>query len=360
MLKKAAALFLVGVSIAIWVGCGTTSSHYLYAAIPTLNQIVAFREDPISGVLTPLAGSPFAAGTDVHSIAIHPSKKFMYAANSFDSTISLFTIDNFGALTEVTPRTATGTSPRFIVMDPAGSFLYVGNIGENGSLWSYSIDSSSGALTQVGTFQLGTIPLNMAVLPSTGAVLYVTGAGSGGSQGFIEVLGLTAGVATSFKLVTQVGGVNPDGLAIDPGGKYLYVANSAPDNSISAFAISSSDGSLTELSGSPLGETYASPVALLVDKSDKYLYVANEGSANVAAYSIASTGGLTLLTNSPFGTSSQPAFIATDPSGTHLFVGNQISGATIESFSLDSGNGTLTEVQTYSVGNAPTSIAVTP
>jgi len=95
-----------------------------------------------------------------------------------------------------------------------------------------------------------------------------------------------------------------------------------------------------------------------VDNSGKYLFVANEGSNNVAGYSIDSDGGLTILTNSPFGTNSQPSFIASDPGGNYLFVGNQASGAMIQSFNLATSSGTLTTVQSYSVGNAPTSIAV--
>ncbi len=76
MLKKAAALFLVCASMATWIGCGSTSSKYLYAAIPASNQIVIFREDPNSGVLTQLAGSPVTAGQAVQALAIHPSGKY--------------------------------------------------------------------------------------------------------------------------------------------------------------------------------------------------------------------------------------------------------------------------------------------
>lgn len=352
MLKKAAALFLIGASIAMWVGCGTTSSRYLYAAIPAGNQLVAYREDPNSGVLTPLAGSPITAGPAVQSIVIHPSKKFLYAANSGESDVSLFTMSSDGALTEVTPRTVVGTSPTLLVMDSAGSLLYVANSGSN-SISVFSVDAGSGALTAVGSaFPIGITPLNMKLSPS-GNVLYVTGAGS--PAGFIEVFSLNAGAPTFLQLVQP--GANPYGLAIDPSGAHLYTANTG-DNSISEFTINP-DGSLTELSGSPIGESFSTPLALLVDNSGKYLYVANEGSSNLAAYGIGTDGGLSLLTNSPFGTGSQPSFITSDPSGKYLFVGNQ-SGPVIQSFSLDGSSGTLTSVATYSVGNAATSIAVTP
>jgi len=150
-------------------------------------------------------------------------------------------------------------------------------------------------------------------------------------------------------------GTNPYGLAIDPSGAHLYVANLG-DNSISEFTIGS-NGVLAQISGSPLGESFSAPVSLLVDPSGKYLYVANEGSSNIAAYTIASGGSLTTLSNSPFTTGSQPSFIAADPSGKYLLVGSQSGG--IQVFGLNSSNGTLTSVATYSAGNTPTSIAVT-
>ena len=354
MLKKAAALFLLGTSLAIWVGCTTNSSRYLYAAIPASNQIVAYREDPNSGVLTVLTGSPITAGQGVQSIVIHPSKKFLYAANSGTSNISIFTISSNGALTQTGTPTQVGTSPTLLAMDAAGSFLYVANSASD-DISAFSIDAGSGALTAVAApFPTGITPLNMKLAPS-GNVLYVTGFGS---PGYIEVFTLNAGIATLLQVVQP--GTNPYGLAIDPSGAHLYTANTG-DNSISAFTIGT-DGSLTPISGFPLGEAYFAPLALLVDNSGKYLYVANSAasSSNLAAYGIGSDGGLTLLSNSPFTTAKAPSFITSDPSGKYLFVGNQQSTFAIQSFSLDGSTGTLTSVNTYTVGGTPTSIAVTP
>lgn len=356
MLKKAAALLLVWAAIATWVGCGKTSNRFLYAAVPGANELFAYREDPNSGILTALSGSPITAGTGVQSVAIHPSNKFLYAANSGSSDISLFTIASSGALTEVTPRTLAGVAPTLLAMDSAGSFLYVANSGTN-NISVFSIDSGSGALTEVETaFPVGLSPLNMKLSPS-GNMLYITGSTGLGQPGIIEAFSLSAGVPTVVPGSPFFTGSNPYGLAIDPSGAHLYTANAAPDNSISEFTINA-DGSLTELSGSPIGEAFSGPIALLVDNSGKFLFVANEGSNNLGAYAVGTDGGLTLLTNSPFITGTQPSFIASDPSGKFLFVGNQSSPA-IQSFSLDD-TGTLTSVATYSVGNTPTSIAITP
>ena len=97
-----------------------------------------------------------------------------------------------------------------------------------------------------------------------------------------------------------------------------------------------------------------------IDKSGKYLYVANsQSSGNLAAFSIGSDGGLTLLASSPFATGSQPNFITGDSGGNYLFVGNQ-STPVVQSFSLDASTGTLTSVSSYPVPGTPTSIVITP
>jgi len=116
---------------------------------------------------------------------------------------------------------------------------------------------------------------------------------------------------------------------------------------------------LTELSGSPVGEAFTSPVAVLVDPSGGYLYVANEGSSNIAGYSVGSDGGITLLANSPFAGNAEPIFIASDPAGKYLFVSNQSTSPALQTFSLDRSSGTLAAVATTGVGNTSTGIALT-
>lgn len=370
MLRTAAALFLVLASIALWVGCVTNSSNYVFAALPISNAIASYRQDPNSGILTPLAGSPFVAGQSVESLVVHPSNKFLYAANSGESDVSLFTISS-GILTEVTPRTPVGISPIQLVMDTAGTTLYVANIGGGGSVYIFSIDASTGKLSNPGgsltpvIIPIGTTPLNMKLSPS-GNFLYVTGSENSGlnAQGVVEAWSLSApcaGVSAPCLVNSTLvftGGVTPQGLAISPNGSFLYTANFGSD-SISEFSIGS-DGSLTPLSASPLGETYAGPVDLRLDNSGKYLYVANKTSGNIAGYSVGSDGGLTLLSTSPFVTAAGTSFIASDPAGKYLVVGIQGSSGQLESFALDSGSGTLRSVATYPIPNAASSIAVAP
>jgi len=353
MLRKAAGVSTVCVIIACCLGCGSTVSHFVFAALPAANQIAVYREDPNSGILTAIANSPFATGTGPQSIAVHPSRKYLYVANSGDTTpdVSLFTISSVGALTEVTPRTAVNGAPFYLAMDPGGSFLYVASPISN-SVSVFSINSGSGALTAVSgsPFPLGVTPVSMQLSPS-GKFLYV---GVSGSPGAVEAFNLKGGVLSIAG--TTATGANPYGLAIDPAGKYLYTANSL-DNSISEFTIAS-NGTLTQLSGSPIGQSFNAPVALLVDASGKHLYVANEGSNNIAVYSIGTGGALTVLATPTFGTETTPSFLAADPNGKFLMVGSQGSSAGIQVFGFIS-DGTLTSsIATYSQGNTISSLSV--
>ena len=355
MLKKATALFLVCVGIATWMACGKNQTHFVYAAVPGPSELAVYREDPNSGVLTALTGSPFTIGPTPQSVVLHPSGKFFYVSNAGQSNISLFTISSTGVPTEVTPRTATGTTPLLLVMDSTGAFLYAASAFSN-NIYAYSIDPKSGALTVVGApIGIGLSPLNMKLSPN-GNFLYVTSAETN-SVGIVQAFSVDAGVLTPVAGSPFQTGPNPNGLAISTGGDFLYTADSAI-NSISEFSIDST-GALTELPDSPFGQAsnFSNPVAVLVDPSGKYLYVSNENSSNLSGYTIGSDGGLTALSQTSFTTGSQPNFTVMDSSGKYMLVGLQ-SGS-IQVFVLDPDTGILTAESTYSIGSTPSSIAIT-
>jgi len=200
----------------------------------------------------------------------------------------------------------------------------------------------------------------MQLTPS-GNYLYLTAGGgqAGSPNGSIVGFSVNTGVLTSIGPPSSSFGINPNGLAIDPKGSYLYAANTS-SGSISIFTIGSS-GALSQVNGSPIASTYTAPVSLILDSKGAFLYVANQGSSNVAVYSIDSTTGVpTVLTTSTttgaFFTEGNPSLVVPDPSGQYLFVGNQGSAAGIEAFSVSGGN--LTSIYTYRVGNTPSSIAI--
>lgn len=369
MLQKVLMLVLVVAGIAGWIGC-STSSHYVYATLPAANEVAAYREDPYSGTLTQLAGSPYTAGDGPNSVVLHPSGKYLYVANlgQGEDDISQFAIASNGTLTEVPPRAPVGSLasvPTLLVMDPAGNYLYVMNTGSF-NISVFSISSSSGMLTQVNgsPFPIGVPLLNMQLTPSGGYLFVTSSSPVSSATNFGEIIGYSVnqGVLTRVGPPTSSDGVNPYGLAIDPSGTYLYAANYG-SNSISIFSISPTGlppGSLQEVTGSPLDDTYNDPFALILDPKGQYLYAANQGSSNVGVYSIGSDGLPVALTTSTstaaFTTETSPSFLAEDPNGNYLFVGNRGSSAGIQAFGVNGGN--LNPLVTYGVGNTPSSLAV--
>jgi 6-phosphogluconolactonase (cycloisomerase 2 family) len=354
MLQKALILVFICVSVAGFVSCGKTGSHYVYAAIPASSQLAVFREDPFSGVLTQLSASPYTVGSGAQSLVIHPSGKFLYVANSGqgENDVSLFDINSDGTVTEVTPRTSVGTLPFLLAMDSAGSYLYVANALSN-NISVFSIDASTGGLTPVtgSPFPINLVPTNMQIAPS-GNFLYISAPGQ--PTGIIAVFSVNAGVLSMVGF-TNTADNDPAGLAIDPGGAYLYAAN-ASANSISIYSIAST-GLLTQVPQSPLADAQKLPVALFVDSTGGFLYVANQGSNNIGTYSLTSgTGFPVAITDSPFSCEGQPNFVIGDPNGKYIYVGIQSGGPGIQAFGNASGS--LNSISKYAVGNGPTSIAV--
>jgi 6-phosphogluconolactonase (cycloisomerase 2 family) len=109
------------------------------------------------------------------------------------------------------------------------------------------------------------------------------------------------------------------------GTQFLYEAGST--NQVCGFSVNSTTGELTPIPGSPF-TTRLDGTALAVDPQGQYLFAANYTDNDVSVFSInQTTGAITEVPNSPFdaGTGTKPVVLTVDPSGSFLFVGNEIS-----------------------------------
>jgi 6-phosphogluconolactonase len=119
-------------------------------------DIAMYTVDAPTGTLT-LIGTT-GAGSCPLSVALHPSGKFAYAANTGSDGgpdiegVSMYTINPNGALTPMGLINA-GSCPSSLAVDPSGKFAYVTNHCDN-TISMYKIDLTTGALTLIGT--LGT------------------------------------------------------------------------------------------------------------------------------------------------------------------------------------------------------------
>ncbi len=109
-----------------------------------------------TGVLTPVTGSPFCAGTTPSALASDPLGRFLYVTDSTQNQVYQYDVDSAtsstpGALTPLpTAAVVAGTSPQGVVVDPRGQYVYVSNyIGATVS--GYAINQATGALSTLGT-----------------------------------------------------------------------------------------------------------------------------------------------------------------------------------------------------------------
>lgn len=122
-----------------------------------------------TGVLRPLSGSPWTAGTGPIAAAIDPSGRFLYVANQVSKDISAFSIDGLtGALTRLTGSpfvpadpAASPARPVHIAVDPSGRFVYLADLV--GRVQLYSITPGTGALTFADSVAVEIGASNMAI-----------------------------------------------------------------------------------------------------------------------------------------------------------------------------------------------------
>ena len=283
-----------------------SGTEVLYAA-NTFNAIYAFKIDQTSGALNQIGSVTPGGNTATNSaLALTPAGTFLYAANDDIGGIDGYTINSAGTFSLVagSPFPISLTSPwpvvQSLTIERKGRFLYAPTLAGFGGIESFSINSTTGALTPTGgpfsTFSLG------------------------------------------------LGGM-PVGIAGDPSGRFLYATDQ--DQSVWAFTISAQDGTLTAVPGSPF-HTGSQPYGLRVDPSGKFLYVAISNSNSVDAFAInVATGALTHVPGAPFPTAATPFTqtyaLTIHPSGKFLYAFN-FNGSTVAAFTINSSNGILTPV----------------
>jgi len=280
-------------------------------------------------------GNPTPPSSPATRAACVPATKpeFSYVLTGY--AVSMFTVNSCtGQFTPTTPASvSTGYAfPQIdaeqMVVDPLGRFAYVANLVSNASdlatISMYTINSTTGVLT----------PTTLATVPT----------------GFL-----------------------PQGIAIDPLGRFLYTANT-DDSSVSMFTINQSTGVLTPTTPASVstlipGELLSEPGFLTVDPTGRFLYVSAVDSvdATVSMYTInQTTGVLTPTSPATVLTGGNPFRVLVAPSGKFAYVVNNLSGGVMTDgvwqYTINSATGVLTQNTPAAVaaGNAPTEMAVDP
>lgn len=278
----------------------TTVGNFLYVSNGGSNNVSAFSIDSASGVLTPVAGSPFATGGTAGSIGISlagtPDGNFLYAINGISQDVRIFHIGPGGELTPVGPLVPTGVRLQSgAKVSPDGQWLAVvlGSFGLHGAVAMFSIDSTTGELAPVAGSPFPIRP-------------------SGENDG--RAIGIDINCASDTLFVGEV----------TPGTTVLDV-----------FSINQASGALTPIPNSPFESGGVNSSVPLLCTDDTILYVSNQGfplPATVSSYTVAADGSLSLVPGSPFSAGPgalEPVGMATDQAGTFLFVANVNAGVSV-------------------------------
>lgn len=251
--------------------------------------IAMYTIDKSKGVLIPTTPATIPTGFFPQGIAIDPSGKFVYTANSDDDSVSMFTINQTtGVLTPTTPASVpAGRQPAFITVHPSGKFVYVTNqLDETVSM--YSVDPATGVLSPLTPATVPGADFGVTVDPS-GRFAYV----AANFTGFVfqYTINPNTGVLQPGSPSAIRVGTGPTTVAVDPSSHFAYVVN-RNDNTLSMFTINQADGTLTPNSPVTIN-TGQQPFRILFDPAKRFLYVDNEESP-ASIYTVNANGTLTI------------------------------------------------------------------
>jgi len=368
-----AALGIVLVLAGLSVSCNSSGNvsriapnHNAYITLPANGSVALLHIDGPTGAITMGAQTPETFGTTPRGLALLPSKKFLYAVNALDNSISVFNVASDGTLGLASTTPVGGSSPDAAVIDPSGKYLLVTNTLTN-NISVFSIDAGSGALSLMGTpVYANTGPSEILITPS-GRFVYVTNPGIGTVTEFSFSNGVLAQLPAPNSSVFS--GLGAFGLAVDASERFLYVANPSASNplvttvgNVAGFNIDSGTGALTAILGSPffpsISNNSQGPSVITVDPNGRFVYAVSAGSsASIWGFEITSSNGqLVTLTSSPFNLAAGDLFALIDPSGHYFYIGiGESTTSGIAGYTYDPSTGTPTAItgSPFSTGTAP-------
>lgn len=154
--------------------------------------------------------------------------------------------------------------------------------------------------------------------------------------------------------------ITPTGITTAASGAFVFVT--AYDSSVAptvgyVFGFSvNSDGTLAPLNGGAPFAAGTQPSAVASDPSGSYLYVTDMGQGNILGFQI-NGGLLTPLSGSPYPSGNQPSAIVVDGKGKFVYAANSLD-ANVTAYMINGGN--LTRVGAYATGTQPVAIGIDP
>jgi 6-phosphogluconolactonase len=148
------------------------TSRFVYVTDFASNELIGYGVQS-NEALQFMINGPFKTGDEPSALTVDPRGIYIYVANSFDESVSAYTISlPTGSPSTVVSATAgsgngTDTDPVAIVVDPSlGRFVYTANKVGN-SVSGFRLNPNTGALsqTQETPYPTGAIPSAIVALP---------------------------------------------------------------------------------------------------------------------------------------------------------------------------------------------------
>lgn len=343
----------------VTVVAGSTTSLTLILSSLNLTPSLRFSAQPLNAVagahLAPVRVEVLdAAGSLDPAAAVPVSLTLNGTPGTLGGTLtvtSLAGVAEFSDLTVSQPGTytLTASAPGYTSVNSL-SFLIAATVGPPAQLAFATPPGNVSAFDTMLPVVVAIQDSNGVLVPTaTNAVTLALAANPGPStlSGTLTV-NAVGGLATFSDLSLDVVGTGYTLMASSPGLTSLTSG---------AFDVTPALGSLTLVGVVPVGD---SPNFPAMTNDGRFLYVPLFNDNQVRAYSVdAGSGGLTELTNSPFGGFSKPAAAAITPDDGSLFITNAMS-AVLTTFSVNSSNGDLTATGSAATGSNPLRGEVTP
>ena len=194
-------------------------------------------------------------------------------------------------------------------------------------------------------------------IDDNGRYLYVTNA----QYKFVNIYAISAetGALNRHRFAPVYVSNPPEKVFVDPIGRYAY-ALSEKDNAIALLRYDKGAGPLfleQKEQGSPF-TVGGGPVSMTTDPVGRFAYVANQQANDVSAFAIHTTGGaLTEIKGSPYRVGKGPVSVAIHPSGKFAYILNKSSGS-ISYASRDQRKGSLSKPTHIGIGKNPNAFSI--
>jgi 6-phosphogluconolactonase (cycloisomerase 2 family) len=325
------------------------------------NTIAAFDRHA-DGTLSPVAGSPFAAGgagtgaglASQGAVQASSDGRYLIAVDAGSNQLSVLRIKHDGGLMLLPNGVVSSGGVTPVSVAVHDNLVYAANAGSGGSNYTGFTFNAGGHLRPLAgsTVSLpdGAQPGDVLFNP-TGTSLVGTRVGTSQIDSFVVGTGgrLTA-AASSPAPAQALGPFGSEFRPTDP--SQLFVTNAhagAGQGSVSAFSVAG-DATLSSIGSSPFANGQSGTCWVEISHDGRFLFAVNTGSGTISRYSINADGTLTLLGSTPVRASGGVGAVDArlSPDGGTLFVDESAVGA-VAAFAVSGGD--LTELS-----SSPTSL----